>query len=124
MSKRRYTQGKRKRSPILFALLCALLLTALTAVGARAETIAAAQRRLGLGGQRSLARALDLAAAVRAVERDGVAAAFAEQAERKRGDHRQDDQNEQDREDQKKLFVLEHVFHLPQRIVKLPPSRT
>ncbi len=36
MSKRQYTQGKRKRSPILFALLCALLLTALTAVGARA----------------------------------------------------------------------------------------
>ena len=36
MSKRRYTQGRRKRSPLLFALLCALLLTALTAVGARA----------------------------------------------------------------------------------------
>ena len=36
MSKRRYTQGRKKRSPLLFALLCALLLTALTAVGARA----------------------------------------------------------------------------------------
>ncbi len=36
MSKRRSATGRRKRSPYLFALLCALLLTAATAVGARA----------------------------------------------------------------------------------------
>ena len=36
MSKRRSARGKRKRSPYLFALLCALLLTALVAVGAQA----------------------------------------------------------------------------------------
>ena len=36
MSKRRSARGKRKRSPYLFVLLCALLLTALVAVGAQA----------------------------------------------------------------------------------------
>ena len=36
MSTRRSTHGKRKKSPYLFVLLCALLLTALVAVGAQA----------------------------------------------------------------------------------------